>query len=553
MESTHALDFVSLLLSKHTPRQAELTMSPFLKQNLPMGCVGAEVIQTPQKSPAEQQTEELVSMGWKMQSLGSAADLLLTSATRLEEETKRESTYWNQVLAVKEYGWALCRLPREKHTLGVRYGFAEGSRIHHARSKRILNICAAHSDFRDRGLAALRRDEAGNVRLDRGIKSSDRALRVRVLKGGKPTGSSGQAPESAVGDVPVEKLLLNARNSIFDEELHHELHREARNYANQGVQCVDDKILLPYADGQQIEIDLLSPTCEEASLCNDNSALENTVATGTAIALRVLLSHAHRQNLRRRSQAPPPIAEKQTPRPVYTVLRPIVENLQHRSASSSLSQVLTRLVKILKAAGLTIKVDNPTSPYKSHQMLLKGNNSSVSMTEDFIDALTIPLQSSYRVHLPTALTVIKIDIHTSLQPPFSGTSFQLTSLSSVPGSKITTMPPSLYSSSFTDVEGHLLHHMQLDILSLIASNPDPKGKWTIGAAHAGRMTRRNKARDSLDQITVTLVQDHLSLFWQRHGPPKLKGWKRWDSSGQGFVDEDNQRHGLLESVGEFLQ
>lgn len=129
MESAHALDFVSLLLSKHTPRQAELTLSPYLKQNLPMGSLGAQVLQTPQRPDSEKIQDEKISLGWKLNALASTADSLLKSASRLEQEIERETKYWGQVLAVKEQGWPICRLPREKHTLGVRYGFAEGDGI----------------------------------------------------------------------------------------------------------------------------------------------------------------------------------------------------------------------------------------------------------------------------------------------------------------------------------------------------------------------------------------------------------------------------------------
>ena len=70
--------------------------------------------------------ENLVTMGWKMESLNGAADSILKSASRLEEEIGKEMRYWEQVLKIKEKGWSLHRLPKEKHTLGVRYGFAEG-------------------------------------------------------------------------------------------------------------------------------------------------------------------------------------------------------------------------------------------------------------------------------------------------------------------------------------------------------------------------------------------------------------------------------------------
>ena len=126
-ESTLALEFVSLLLSKHTPVQAQLTLSPYLKQNMPMGSLGAAVMQAPQVTDEDKHDDEVVSLGWKMQSLGNTADSLLKSATRLKQEIEYETRYWEQVLAIKEEGWSLCRLPREKHTLAVRYGFAEGN------------------------------------------------------------------------------------------------------------------------------------------------------------------------------------------------------------------------------------------------------------------------------------------------------------------------------------------------------------------------------------------------------------------------------------------
>lgn len=125
--SSHALDFVSLLLSKHAPKAAEATISPFVKHTVPMGSIGAEVMQEPHLSEAEKSTEGLVGLGWRMQSLTRSADSLLKSASRLEQEIERETTHWQQVLAIKENGWSLRRLPGEANTLGVRFGFGEGA------------------------------------------------------------------------------------------------------------------------------------------------------------------------------------------------------------------------------------------------------------------------------------------------------------------------------------------------------------------------------------------------------------------------------------------
>jgi mediator of RNA polymerase II transcription subunit 17 len=126
MEATFALDFISLLLSKHTPRQAELSMSPHLKQMVPGGSLNVDVIKTPQKSESAEKDTQTVARGWKLESFNSAANKLLKAASRLEDEVTAETKYWEEILAVKGKGWTVCRLPRERQALGVQYGFLEG-------------------------------------------------------------------------------------------------------------------------------------------------------------------------------------------------------------------------------------------------------------------------------------------------------------------------------------------------------------------------------------------------------------------------------------------
>lgn len=283
-------------------------MSPYLKEHLPIGCLGAETIQAPQETESERHDRELVAIGWRMQSLSNAADSLLSSATSLEDEIKRETIYWDQVLSVKDEGWSLCRLPRGKHTLAVRYGFAE-----------------AHADFRDRGLAALRRAEDGHLSLDRGARASGyRRLQVRILQRGTPIGASKERLQDSEKGNAIARQILQARDSVFDEELHLEIHREARNLLNQDVRCKGSTVLIPLEKNRQIEIDLV-----DADQKGSNSLIESHVdADSVLIALRLLLCQAHRQNLQKRSEIPPPLKGEGTrPRPVYAILKPIMETL----------------------------------------------------------------------------------------------------------------------------------------------------------------------------------------------------------------------------------
>ena len=83
-------------------------------------------MQATKEVESEETSHDLVGLGWRLRSLTRSADSLLNSATRLEKEMERESTYWRQVLQVKEAGWPVSRLPGDRQTLAVRFGFAEG-------------------------------------------------------------------------------------------------------------------------------------------------------------------------------------------------------------------------------------------------------------------------------------------------------------------------------------------------------------------------------------------------------------------------------------------
>ena len=128
-ECSIALECVSLLISMTSPAAAQTTISPYLKQNVPLGSIGGETVQTPQKLEIDKYTESLVTLGWRTESLNGVADSILKSASKLEDEIGKETRYWEEVLRVKDKGWSLHRSPREKHTLGVRYGFAEGMNL----------------------------------------------------------------------------------------------------------------------------------------------------------------------------------------------------------------------------------------------------------------------------------------------------------------------------------------------------------------------------------------------------------------------------------------
>lgn len=124
-----ALDLVSFLLKKDAPRQAELTMSPLLKADFPQGTLGFDKLPASEPGPDQVVESGLTASGWSMKSLDQAANSLLEVANNLEGEVGRETRYWEDVLSVRAKKWSLCRVPRQKTMIGVRYGFSEGQSI----------------------------------------------------------------------------------------------------------------------------------------------------------------------------------------------------------------------------------------------------------------------------------------------------------------------------------------------------------------------------------------------------------------------------------------
>ncbi|KAL9045927.1 MAG: hypothetical protein Q9214_001118 [Letrouitia sp. 1 TL-2023] len=536
MESAQTLDFISLLLSKHAPKAAELTLSPYIKENMPLGCLGAEMVQQqPQKSEAEKRNEEMVGLGWRMQSLGNAADRLLVSAERLEKEVQRETRYWGEVLEIKEQGWPVCRLPREKHTLGVRFGFAE-----------------AHSEFRNRGLAALRRHEDGTVILDRGSKATDLTLRIRMLQRGKQISSSQE---------PVSSGILCARNCLFDEELHHELLREARNLVNQNVYCDGETILVPFEKDTQISMKLEPPSSLEQG---GDSGLPNAVL----LVLRLLLCHAHRQTLHRRSQPPPPIRETPQSRPLYSILRPLLEFFQHRLAVESALDIMSGLARIV-GTEVTLSPSTPFLPSLASRLA----SANIPAHQFLVTTLIAPRTSSISFPFPSRQVSLRIDVHTNILPPTFGTSYTATTTAFPAESIFADQPRELVFWDWKRAERHVGYMLALDLKELFLEDEEVKREWKEGAPWEGKLVRKRKGTDDEDMegllegrverveemllggferdcIEIVVNKRNIELRWEVNGE---KGGRELTSKGDGDKNGEKGVERMVEAIKELLK
>ncbi|PYH42861.1 mediator of RNA polymerase II transcription subunit 17 [Aspergillus saccharolyticus JOP 1030-1] len=500
MEALFALDFVSLLLSKHTPRQAELSMSAYLKQVAPLGSLNAEIVNPPPKSEAALQDIKTVSRGWRLQNFNAAANKLLKSATRLEAEVASETKYWNEVLAVKDKGWKVCRLPRDRQALGVQYGFLEATPI-----------------FRDRGLAALRRAEDGSLLLDKGlIPQRARTVRVRVRTQKQYTGCS-KVSWSLPSEDSIERRILQARDTVYEEELFHEMVREARILGSQGVTTRQNLVQVPVSEDQEILLDLVDVDQGEPAETETHTNEHDTLADAVAHSIRILLAYAHRQNLRRRTQPPPPLSQKRRTIPEYQLLRPVMAYLQHTAHVRSLETFLNEMAEVLKSAGLRCEIT--AAPFAS--VRLPQAPSSAPKVEALVRPFLMPFESTFTGNLITPESSFCVKVRTSTVAPPAGTFYDLTvNLPHYPEVK----PPSRIGLQ-NEAAAALTHLILLDIVSSIArtgAKPpmDEAGKglsWEVAYAHHGELRALSRSGNN-KKMKVSLSREELRVeTWPLHG------------------------------------
>lgn len=357
-----------------------------------MSTLAAETVQVPVMTEAKKRNDRLVLAGWKLQALNSAADSILKSATNLEEEMKKETKYWNHVLAVKEKGWAVSRMPGDQQTLGVRFGFLESS-----------------PDFRERSMAAIRRDTDGSVKLDLGKDfPGNKTLRARVIQNTIIVAISGGISDK-MEDESVESAILNARNNIFDAELFSELLRESRSLTRQGVRWSNSRITIPLGNETTLVLELVDHFSSYHTPQDQKHKYEKLPQL-TLILLRILLSHSHSIHYRQRTALPPIIGDKKRTRASPALLTPLICHLSHGNSQHEVSSRLARMSQILNNAGISSEARPPRSKLSLDRLLrpIARKNS-----RDFAFTLLANLTSMNETTLPFHIRLISNGEETS--------------------------------------------------------------------------------------------------------------------------------------------
>ncbi|KAK4648976.1 RNA polymerase II mediator complex subunit [Podospora bellae-mahoneyi] len=334
--SNWALDFLSLLISREMPTQATSTLSQETRATVGLGTLGATMLAAPTALAQSRETEmRMTAIGQRYLALDNCISMAKPAQSRLEHQIQAEEKYWAEVSTVKEAGFRVARMAQEPQTMCVSFGF--------------LN---AAPEFKNSGIAPLRRADDGSVKLELGRRGGgSRRIRVRILENDKVVGQS-SLPDPLPENATLVDRVKDARNTIFAQELWHEINREARTLGGRNVRMSRSSVTYAMSPTSTMSVELASLEEENAKDTAGSPRPKDDVAETLSLALALQLSHAHKINERRREDR----NAVQTSAPVYSLLGPIVSWFEHDRNIAQFIQHLLAYSKALRSAGLPASV-----------------------------------------------------------------------------------------------------------------------------------------------------------------------------------------------------
>jgi len=431
--ATNALDLISLVLSQDPNKRALTSFSHTfreqgLEQGIPLGSFGIVKESHEHYVPKPEEAERLedlaakqvlVAKGSRMEALDYAVEAILKAAKRLEKEVRRETKHWQEIVSVSNNGWPIQRLRQNaRHVpFGVRYGFPEAS-----------------DHFKARGFAPLQMDKDGSIILDPALALKPKTFRVRVSVDNQITGTSQLSVQSDVKECSIGKSIQLARDSLFEEELYHEMTLETRQLLAYGVELRDSVIHLNAprlgASSQQLKL-LIDCIPRDEPLADVSAQSHDWLARNVAEALRLLLAHEHSMRLYRRSQLPPPLTAQTQEKLPPPLLRTLLAGFRHLEEVESLYTYLENVSQTLNSAGLNV-VLNTTRELSWAELTenLRKSKQGLSATDQLFEIFTRPFDGRATVVLPAPSRAqsetLVLTTRTILAQPIFGTEHKLT-------------------------------------------------------------------------------------------------------------------------------
>lgn len=211
----------------------------------------------------------------------------------------------------------------------------------------------AAAEFKNNGLAPMRRGDDGTTQLDCGRRGGQsEGLIITYEKNGMVVGRS--AAKGCGGkNSSIEARVLDARNTIFSQELWHELTRESRSLAAYDVRPEGSRLTCTLDATTKVIIELQPlESCFQLRDDGGEDLQGNKVAETISMALHILLSYAHRCNELMRIRPIPPHVSRTRGQQTYALLRPIIARMKSIANTETCTRLVGGLVQALQKAGI---------------------------------------------------------------------------------------------------------------------------------------------------------------------------------------------------------
>lgn len=375
-----------------------------------------------------------------MEALDTATDEILKAAKKLEREVRRETKYWQEIVSISDKGWPLHRLRQNARNVPfvVRYGLPEGT-VYGVFLTNFTNTAAANDHFKARGVAPLRMHKDGSIILDPALALKPKTLRVRISENGEIVGSSRLSLETEK-DIALEKTIELARESLFEEELYHEMSLETRQLLPYGVEFRDSVICFNVPGTESLRRQrkiLIDCIPRDERIPNDEEHWNDWLAQNVAEGLRMLLAHEHSMRLNRRSQIPPPLTSKKRDKPQPPILRTLVAITNHLQGVDSLYEYLENVAATLNNAGLavTLETTRESSWAELAKKLQAPSKRELSASDRLLETFMKPFEgdASLSISFPSGAQpeVLTVSTRTVIGVPTFGTEHKLSLPSSM--------------------------------------------------------------------------------------------------------------------------
>jgi mediator of RNA polymerase II transcription subunit 17 len=337
-------------------------------------------------------------------------------------------------------------------------------------------------------------DKDGSIILDPALALKPKTLRVRISENGKITGTSRLPVEGETSNTAIEKTIQLARDSLFEEELYHEMSLETRNLLAYGVEYRDSVIHVNVSetDGQHtIKKLLIDCIPREDRITSSQSHSNDWLAQNVAEGLRLLLAHEHSMRLYRRSQLPPPLTGQKREKPQPPLLRTLLAVIRHLEGVDALYNYFETIARVLGSAGLSVRVETTreVSWARLAESLKTFSMKEMSATDQLLEIFSKPFHGRATLTLEgTQPEVLIISTRTTIGQPTFGTEHKLT----LPSSLVADLGlfQELKFSSVEETTSYLDWVMSLHIAHRqLKSDFSPR---TVIKGNDARVTIRNK-------------------------------------------------------------